>query len=117
MIIKECDEDCCFQNGNNNGNEVDFVEPITDAASCQYECQKNSECHAWTYNPDTQICYVQSTSTDAGGCSSCKRGPKFCPGGTHVGWHRDACNAKSYFICQKSKNFDSLKKKIYANKK
>ena len=115
MILKECDEECCFSQDTgfpNNDISTVAVENITDAASCQIECQKEDECHYWTWKSNGN-CWLKHSKTSENSGGGKTSGPKFCPGATHVGWHRDACNAKSNFICQKSNKFWTFFVNVY----
>ena len=68
--------------GNYNGNDIDFVQNINDATSCQEECQKHLECKFWTYNSYNKICWLQTANApdNLGTCLRCIRGPRYCPG-------------------------------------
>ena len=81
-----CFTDHCFEAGNYDGNDIDCVYGIQEAASCQKECQKIPECKVWTYNSnswDGRIkCWRQTANANetVGTCANCIRGPRNCPG-------------------------------------
>ena len=73
----------CFMTGNYNGNNIDYVQNINDATSCQEECQKHVECKFWTYNSNTKNCWRQTANAPEilGTCDTCTRGPRNCASG------------------------------------
>ena len=72
--------DQCFDIGNYAGNDIDYVQNINDATSCQGECQKHLECKFWTYNSHTKNCWRQTVNApdNLGTCNTCIRGPRNC---------------------------------------
>ena len=87
------DDDECFETGtydgsNTEGINIDVINNVQDAASCQEECQKHSECKFWTYNSQTwdgkKKCWRQTEKAleKLGTCNNnkCTRGPRNCPG-------------------------------------
>ena len=69
--------------GNYQGNDIDFVQNINDATSCQEECEKLAECKFWTYNNVLQKCWRQTAKAPEilGSNSACTRGPRICANG------------------------------------
>ena len=69
--------------GNYHGNEIDYVQNINNALSCQEECQKHEGCQYWTYNLHTKICWRQTANAPEtlGTCNTCIRGPRNCSSG------------------------------------
>ena len=74
----------CFKSGNYDGGsygkDIDVLEHINDAESCQRVCQTSDECLVWTYDQASKKCYRQSGPAPLGTCTTCTHGPKFCPG-------------------------------------
>ena len=70
----------CFVTGNYDGNNVDYVQNINDATSCQEECKKHIQCKFWTYNSNTKNCWRQTENApqNLGTCDTCTRGPRYC---------------------------------------
>ena len=68
--------------GDYYGNDIDFVQGINDATSCQKECQKLLECKFWTYSSPVKTCWRQTANApqNLGTCDTCTRGPRNCPG-------------------------------------
>ena len=71
----------CSVAGNYDGNDIDSVQNINDAKSCQGLCQKFLECKFWTYNSADKICWRQTANApqNIDTCDTCTRGPKNCP--------------------------------------
>ena len=69
--------------GNYHGNEIDYVQNINNALSCQEECQEHEGCQYWTYNLHTKICWRQTANAPEtlGTCNTCIRGPRNCSRG------------------------------------
>ena len=76
----------CFETGNYIGNHIDFMPNITDATSCQEECEKLAECKFWTYNNVLQKCWRQTAKAPEilGSVSACTRGPRNCANGKYL---------------------------------
>ena len=70
----------CFQTGSYYGHVIDFQGEVFDAEDCQEFCQLSENCHFWTYNYETTICYRQDIKApeNAQSCDECTRGPKEC---------------------------------------
>ena len=68
--------------GNYLHNNVDSVESVNDATSCQKLCQEHSQCKFWTYDYSNKKCYRQTekAATALGTCKTCIRGPRSCSG-------------------------------------
>ena len=81
--------DCCtcFETGKyiawksgTNIYQIDIVNSINDAESCQNLCQEHSQCKFWTWNKIEKHC-KRHTGISPGTCGEdCKRGPRSCPG-------------------------------------
>ena len=70
----------CSETGGYAGNEIDTVNSINDAESCQNLCQAHSQCKFWTWNKNHNYCKRQ-TGNSSGSCGeNCVRGPRSCPG-------------------------------------
>ena len=68
--------------GNYLHNNIDSVESVNDATSCQKLCQEHSQCKFWTHNSNANRCWRQTENapTALGTCSTCTRGPRSCHG-------------------------------------
>ena len=78
----ECFEAGTYDGSNTEGINIDVINNVQDAESCQEECQKHLDCKFWTYNSNDNNCYRQTANAlqDLGTCDTCTRGPRNCPG-------------------------------------
>ena len=84
FLFVPVEEEDCFKDGNYDGGplglDIDVLDYIDDAESCQMACQVIEECLVWTYDEASQRCYRQSGPAPMGTCTTCTHGPKFCEG-------------------------------------
>ena len=83
----ECFEAGTYDGSNTEGINIDVINNVQDAESCQEECQKHLECKFWTYRQTwkgKKKCWRQTEKAleKLGTCNNnkCTRGPRNCPG-------------------------------------
>ena len=77
----------CIEDGRYKQHNIDTIkdDETMTAERCQIKCQERPNCHFWTYDSgmDPDNCFLQDKDAvnDMDPCSTCKRGPKYCPRG------------------------------------
>ena len=79
IIISDCFE---FGKDYNPGNDIDVVQSVMSAESCQAKCQTLSACKYWTLNTSNNKCIRKgSKPSSPADVSYAISGPKYCLNG------------------------------------
>ena len=65
------------------GNDISDGHYVStsSAAGCQQECQTNSACNFWTWDPSYHTaCWMKTAKTQTASNSALVSGPKYCDG-------------------------------------
>jgi len=76
-------EDCFEQGIDYLGNDISEGHYVStsSAAGCQSECQRNSACNFWTWDPTYHTaCWMKTAKTQTAANSVVTSGPKYCDG-------------------------------------
>merc|ERR1719394_1013067 len=76
-------EDCFEQGIDYLGNDISEGHYVStsSAAGCQSECQRNSACNFWTWDPSYHTaCWMKTAKTQTAANSVVTSGPKYCDG-------------------------------------